>query len=245
MQPRGQVGLEYSASKRVFSSLASLASASLIGWLSVACGSSEQGKGGSGGGSPTSHAGTGGANGSSGSGPGATGGAGTTPGASGGGSTDMCPTDATDPTCTQCLDQKCCAPLLACSGDTQCTALVTCAAQCADDACITRCQTTYAAGATLSDALSACVTSGCDAECISTTPPADTDCQKGGQVFCYCTAQLGVGDCTQALYTSAESACTSGTPADVATAVKCGATYYTSDTVPPDCTAYATACFSQ
>lgn len=76
--------------------------------------------------------------------------------------------EASEPTpdpCESCVDTKCQSQIDACLANAQCSGLWGCYDQCQDDACWTQCDSQFAAGLPLSDAVDTCVETQCASEC--------------------------------------------------------------------------------
>jgi hypothetical protein len=68
--------------------------------------------------------------------------------------------------CDECLDAYCSAEDATCSANTDCVSLFQCILECADDACATACQDTYAGGVTDLEAYLTCQDTYCFSECM-------------------------------------------------------------------------------
>jgi len=122
-----------------------------------------------------SSSGTGGAAGASTGGTSATGGSGGTGGmagsSTGGSSTGGMAGSASGGSagagndCLNCLQNNCATELGTCAANAECYAIITCAGNCSDQACVDQCYTDHPTGQTDFDAVDTCIGQKCSTEC--------------------------------------------------------------------------------
>jgi hypothetical protein len=76
------------------------------------------------------------------------------------GDTD-CPIGEADSLCFQCLSDRCCSPLSACTGNQDCLNLFNCAAPCTDKSCLGTCESQFPSAVSVYESLSRCEPANC------------------------------------------------------------------------------------